>query len=51
MDGDGNLSPAAAAEARPGDPETYEALGDFSPTQSANHWTYEETAGDGSYQP
>ncbi len=50
VDGDGNRSPATEAVAKPGDPETYAALGDFSPTQSANHWIYEEMTEDGSYR-
>ena len=50
VDGDGNRSPAAAAQKAAGGPHIYEALGDFSPTQSMNHWSYEETAGDGSYR-
>jgi hypothetical protein len=40
-----------AAQTTAGDPPTYEALGDFSPTQSANQWAYEEEAvEDGSYR-
>ena len=50
VDGDGNRSPAAAAKKVAGDPQTYEALGDFSPTQSMHPWIYEEAAGDGSYR-
>jgi hypothetical protein len=50
VDGDGNHSPAATATKRPGEPQEYEALGDFSPTQSSKHWAYEEIAADGSYK-
>jgi hypothetical protein len=50
VDGDGNRSPAVAATKAAGEPQTYEALGDFSPAQSMHQWTYEEAAGDGSYQ-
>jgi hypothetical protein len=50
VDGDGNRSPAVIAQEAPGDPPTYEALGDFSPTQTIKHWAYEETAGDGTYR-
>jgi hypothetical protein len=42
VDGDGNRSPAVAAELTDGDPETYTALGGFCPTQGANQWKYEE---------
>jgi hypothetical protein len=42
VDGDGNRSPSVVAELITGDPETYTALGGFSPTQGANQWTYEE---------
>lgn len=42
VDGDGNRSPMVVAESIAGDPETYTALGGFSPTQGANQWKYEE---------
>jgi hypothetical protein len=42
VDGDGNRSPSAVAESVAGDPETYIALGGFSPTQGARQWRYEE---------
>jgi hypothetical protein len=47
VDGDGNASPSVSAQkvaSEPTDAQRYEALGDFSPTQLANHWAYEETA-------
>jgi hypothetical protein len=50
VDGDGNRSPAAMAQKVAGEPQTYEALGDFSPAQSINQWTYEEAVEDGSYR-
>jgi hypothetical protein len=50
VDGDGNRSASVAAQTKPGESPTYEALGDFSPTQSANQWEYEETVDDGSYR-
>jgi hypothetical protein len=50
VDGDGNHSPVAAAQKTTGNLPTYEALGDFSPTQSMNQWTYEEDIGGGSYK-
>lgn len=50
VDGDGNRSPAAAAQKMPGEPQTYEALGGFSLTQSMHQWMYEEAAEDGSYR-
>ncbi len=43
VDGDGNRSPLVAAELKAGDPETYTALGGFSPTQGAHQWRYEES--------
>jgi hypothetical protein len=49
VDGDGNRSPSAIAHKIIGEPSTYEALGDFSPTQSGRQWLYEE-AEDGSYR-
>jgi hypothetical protein len=42
VDGDGNRSPSVVADLISGDPETYTALGGFSPTQGANQWKYEE---------
>ncbi len=51
VDGDGNRSSLAGAQKVAGDRPTYEALGDFTPSQSANGWLYEETPGDGAYQP
>ena len=50
VDGDGNHSKAASAEKTPGEPQSYEALGDFSPTQHNRHWAYEEAAHDGTYE-
>jgi hypothetical protein len=50
VDGDGNRSPAVAAQKTAGEPPTYEALGDFSPTQSIKRWTYEEAIEDASYR-
>jgi hypothetical protein len=50
VDGDGNRSPAVSARKTTGEPQTYEALGDFSATQSGRHWAYEEAAEDGTYQ-
>ena len=43
-------APRVTAEKTAGVPRTYEALGDFSPTQSADQWTYEEIVADGSYR-
>jgi hypothetical protein len=42
VDGDGNRSSSVLAELIAGDPETYTALGGFSPTQGAGQWKYEE---------
>jgi hypothetical protein len=50
VDGDGNRSSAAVAQKSADDLPTYEALGDFSATQSRNQWTYEEETSDGSYK-
>jgi len=50
VDGDGNHSPAVAAQKAAGESQKYEALGDFSPTQAANQWAYEELIEDGSYR-
>ena len=46
VDGEGNRSTLVVAESIAGDPETYTALGGFSPTQGANQWKYEEAFGD-----
>jgi hypothetical protein len=43
VDGDGNKSAAAAATDIGGDPLTFEALGDFGPTQGGSNWRYQET--------
>ena len=50
VDGDGNRSPAVSAQRTTGEPQTYEALGEFSPTQSSRHWAYEEALEDGTYR-
>jgi len=50
VDGDGNRSSSVAATKAAGEPQTYEALGDFSPTQSMHQWMYEEAVEDGSYR-
>jgi hypothetical protein len=50
VDGDGNHSPAVSAQRTDGEPPAYEALGDFSPTQSNRHWAYEEAVDDGTYR-
>jgi hypothetical protein len=50
VDGDGNRSPMVVAESIAGDPETYTALGGFSPTQGANQWKYEEAFGDTAFR-
>jgi hypothetical protein len=50
VDGDGNHSSAVTAQKIAGEPQTYEALGEFSPTQSIHHWSYEEAIEDGSYK-
>jgi hypothetical protein len=42
VDGDGNRSPSVVADLISGDPETYTALGGFSPTQGGQQWRYEE---------
>jgi hypothetical protein len=49
VDGDGNHSPAEAAQVTAGEPRYYEALGDFSPMQHGP-WAYEETGEDGTYK-
>ncbi len=51
VDGDGNRSAAVAAQTAPGDGDSYEALGDFAPTQGANNWTYEESVDGENYRP
>jgi hypothetical protein len=58
VDGDGNASTSVSAQTIAGDstietpvePKRYEALGDFSPTQLANHWAYEETSDNLTYK-
>jgi hypothetical protein len=50
VDGDGNRSSAAVAQKAPGDPDTYEALGDFGPSQGGNNWTYEESSDGETYR-
>jgi hypothetical protein len=50
VDGDGNRSSWVMAEPVAGDPETYTALGGFSPTQGANHWKYEEAFEAGAFR-
>jgi hypothetical protein len=50
VDGDGNFSPWVEARKEGSNRQIYEALGDFSPTQSAKHWIYEETFADGEYR-
>jgi hypothetical protein len=50
VDGDGNRSQAVTAQKNGSQPQIYEALGDFSPTQSGNQWAYEEALEDGSYR-
>jgi hypothetical protein len=50
VDGDGNRSRAVAAAKAAGESQTYEALGDFSPTQSMHQWMYEEAKEDDSYR-
>ncbi|MGC2245414.1 MAG: hypothetical protein WA609_02315, partial [Terriglobales bacterium] len=49
VDGDGNHSPFVTAQKASGEPQTYEALGDFSPNQSSEYWVYEEMVEDGIY--
>jgi hypothetical protein len=43
VDGDGNRSPLVAAQATPGDGEMHQPLGEFSPTQGAHGWRYEQS--------
>jgi hypothetical protein len=50
VDGDGNRSPAVAAQGTANALTTYEALGDFSPAQTTKQWLYEESVKDGSYR-
>jgi len=50
VDGGGNHSPAVSAQITAGEPRSYEALGDFSPTQHGP-WAYEEAIEDGAYKP
>lgn len=50
VDGDGNHSKLVTAQKISGEPRTYEALGDFSATQSLRQWLYEEATEDGSYK-
>jgi hypothetical protein len=50
IDGDGNHSSAVSAKRMAGEPQSYEALGDFSSTQSSRHWAYEEAVEDGMYK-
>jgi hypothetical protein len=50
VDGDGNRSPAVAAQKIPGELPTYEALGEFSPTQFGHQWAYEEALEDDTYK-
>jgi len=50
VDGDGNRSQAVTAQQTGSQRRIYEALGDFSSTQSGKQWRYEETREDGSYR-
>jgi len=50
VDGDSNRSPTARAEKLAGEPLEFEALGDFSPAQSLQHWMYEEEIGKDTYR-
>lgn len=50
VDGDGNHSPAVLAQRTSGETPSYEALGDFSATQSSKNWAYEEAIEDGTYR-
>ncbi|MGC2271175.1 MAG: hypothetical protein WA539_04280 [Candidatus Sulfotelmatobacter sp.] len=50
VDGDGNRSPAVVARKVAGEPQIYEALGDFSPSQFVKHWIYEQEPEDGTYR-
>jgi len=51
VDGDGNRSAFVAAQKTVGDPQIYEALGDFSAVQFIKQWVYEEQIEDGLYRP
>ena len=44
------VAPQSRHKRLPAKPRTYEALGDFSPTQSREQWAYEEAVEDGSYR-
>jgi len=50
VDGDGNRSQAMTAQKNGSQPQIYEALGDFSPTQFEKQWAYEEELEDSSYR-
>ncbi len=50
VDSDGNRSSPVTAELHPGDPESYEPLGDFSPTQGQNGWRYEQSFNGHTYE-
>ena len=50
VDGDGNRSPSVTAQKIGSQPQIYEALGEFSPTQSGKQWAYEEEVEDGPYR-
>lgn len=51
VDGDGNRGGLVLAQLLPGEPETYRALGGYSPTQGARQWRYEETLVAGPFRP
>jgi hypothetical protein len=50
VDGDGNRSSSVEADLMSGDPETYTALGGFSPTQGSSQWKYEEAFEGGAFR-
>ncbi len=50
VDGDGNRSALVTAQRVGSEPQIYEALGDFSSTQSKKQWAYEEAVGNESYR-
>jgi hypothetical protein len=50
VDGDGNRSPAVTAQKIGSQLQIYEALGEFSPTQSGKQWAYEEESEDSPYR-
>jgi hypothetical protein len=50
VDGDGNRSPLVAAQAAPGDAEMHQPLGEFSPTQGAHGWRYEQSLDGQNYE-